>query len=567
MKVKIIYFAYLVPQLWQPIVIEQLDALYNINLYNIASEIYMSVISDDNELIKLRELINNKYNKIKLVNIYNENLYEYPGIKTLLEVAHKKFNNEDNKYDNEDNEDTIILYFHSKGIISNAHNYRKILFKYIIENYNEYLDEFKKNNNLTVASLFPHEDGFAFFNFFWVRASYLKNHDVNINSDRYYYESWVGNRNIKDKTVLTYSPLLKYETIKESEQQNGLNRADDLLLDIEKNIYNLDKPLKIYESFENANEIWYIIINIISCIVVTYLLYSMIKKRPNPRLMILICILCVCTSYNIIYKLFLEKFSNIKSIDNFSNSDNKYVCMYAYYEKNDEYKENFIYFLNNGLLDNVDYYIIINGDYTVNIPERDNIKIIKRENKGYDFGAWSHCINNYINKEYEYYIFINTSVRGPYIKKEDKINWLEKFLLLFNTDDIKMVGTTINILKQCDNDEVNYFTNYYKLIYNEKEPYTHIQSMFFILNNEGFNYILNQNFFNEELLNSYEDIQYVIFYNEIRLSQFILKNNWNINSIVPIYKNIDYRSHNDFINSDKPFTNEELIFYKNWNNK
>ena len=87
MKIKIIYFAYLLPNVWEPIIIEQLDALYNIDLYNLASNIYMSVISDDIELEKLKELINSKYNKIELVNIYKENLYEYPGIKTLYEVA------------------------------------------------------------------------------------------------------------------------------------------------------------------------------------------------------------------------------------------------------------------------------------------------------------------------------------------------------------------------------------------------------------------------------------------------------------------------------------------------
>jgi hypothetical protein len=257
--------------------------------------------------------------------------------------------------------------------------------------------------------------------------------------------------------------------------------------------------------------------------------------------------------------LLINNNNNISDIDCFLNTNNKYVCMYAYYEKNEEYKENLLYFLNHGLLDNIDYYIIINGDYTVNIPEKDNIKIIKRENKGYDFGAWSHCINNYINKQYDYYIFINTSVRGPYMSKEDKVSWLDKFILLFNNNDIKIVGTTINVLYE------PYFTNVYKSIFNgEEEPFTHIQSMFFILNNEGFNYILNQNFFNEELINSYNDILSIIINYEIRLSQLILKNKWNINSILPVLKNIDYRKNKEII-ALPPFTNEEIIFYKNWN--
>ena len=142
--------------------------------------------------------------------------------------------------------------------------------------------------------------------------------------------------------------------------------------------------------------------------------------------------------------------------------------------------------------------------------------------------------------------------------KNKNITWLDKFLLLFNNDDIKMVGTTINVLYE------PFFTNIYKSIYNGVEPFTHIQSMFFILNNEGFNYILNQNFFNEELINSYNNILSIIINYEIRLSQLLLQNNWNINSILPILKNIDYRKNKEII-ALPPFTNEEIIFYKNWN--
>jgi hypothetical protein len=31
------------------------------------------------------------------------------------------------------------------------------------------------------------------------------------------------------------------------------------------------------------------------------------------------------------------------------------VCIYAYYEKDEKYKENLRFFLNNGILDNIDY--------------------------------------------------------------------------------------------------------------------------------------------------------------------------------------------------------------------
>ena len=262
----------------------------------------------------------------------------------------------------------------------------------------------------------------------------------------------------------------------------------------------------------------------------------------------------------IILILFIIKEKYYNNIDNFSDTNNKYVCIYAYYERNDEYKENLSYFLNNGLLENVDYYIIINGECTVDIPNLNNIKVLKRENKGFDFGAWSYCIKQ-LTKEYDYYVFLNTSVRGPYLSEEDinnNVTWLDKFLVLFNNEDIKMVGTTINIYQGFTEQIEEYKNNY-----GYEPPYTHIQSMFFILNNEGLNYLLSQNFFDEELINSYIDAQKIVINNEIRLSQLILLNNWNINSIVPKYKDIDYRTQKDYIYDGIPYTNELLVFSKN----
>ena len=89
-----------------------------------------------------------------------------------------------------------------------------------------------------------------------------------------------------------------------------------------------------------------------------------------------------------------------KNIENFHNY-NKICCFYAYYEKNKLYKDNFEYFLNNGLLKNVDYYIIINGKCSVLIPKKNNIIVFQRENIGYDFGAFSYAIQR-VHKNYYY---------------------------------------------------------------------------------------------------------------------------------------------------------------------
>jgi hypothetical protein len=262
-------------------------------------------------------------------------------------------------------------------------------------------------------------------------------------------------------------------------------------------------------------------------------------------IIIIILILCLLNDDN---EHFESKKENLKG-------KNRYVCLYAYYEKNNDYKDNFKFFLENGILDYVDYYFIINDKCSVNLPEKKNIKIFNRKNIGYDFGAWSFGLEK-LKNVYDYYIFMNTSVIGPYLDNNNQ-DWLEKFMELFNTKDVKLVGSTINILNP---------------------PHaTHVQTMFFILDREAIEFLNSKDFFNEKEINKY-DFNSIVNKKEIGLSQYILKNNWNINCIIPYYRNLDYRTLYHNINqpteiSDVVYNNsffgrtltpKEMVFYKKW---
>jgi len=297
-----------------------------------------------------------------------------------------------------------------------------------------------------------------------------------------------------------------------------------------------------------------------------------IYKYKNYILLFSISVVLILL-YIFVYKI--EKYTNINAD---INTNNKYVCMYAYYEKNNNYKENCKYFIDNVVLkqNNIDYYIIINGECTIELPnESNNIKIIRRENIGFDFGAWSHCIKKNINKSYDYYIFLNTSVKGPYLDNSNNTNWLNIFLDLFKSGptNVKLVGTSINILDNTNN--TCDISNKYKEIYKYDSPYTHVQSMFFILDHEGFNILNDENFFNDEdELNKSKDLLHVIINKEIRLSQILLKKGYNINSILSKYKDIDYTkiTKNFNTSSNDPYyknayfgeniNKEEAIFFK-----
>jgi lipopolysaccharide biosynthesis protein len=274
----------------------------------------------------------------------------------------------------------------------------------------------------------------------------------------------------------------------------------------------------------------------------------------------------------LIFLLFIILFKNSKEdfIDN-KKKYNKLCCIYAYYEKDEKYKENFIYFLENGIYDEIDHYIIINGDSSIDVKEKHNIKIFKRENKGYDFGAWSYGLSK-INREYDYYIFMNTSVKGPYLHNTC-IKWYEPFLRLFNKKDVKIVGTTINILPKEDSYFLSEPINKY---YGHEGPFSHIQSMFFIIDLEYLKYLNSIDFFNEEKINKITNFYELILKYEIGLSQHAIIKGWNINCILEPYTNQDYRSINPYIFGNyygdiynvnryfgKTIDPYNVIFYKN----
>jgi len=253
MRIKIVYFAYLVPDKWENIVLEQLESLYSLtSLYEI-SQIFMSVIDDtisQSEILKLRNIIEMKYNKIELINIYSNNVYEYPGIKTIYDLSR----DDDHEY---------LLYFHSKGMTSNDHVTRQKLFEYTIKNYDLILSEMENNIEIDTASIIPSINGFGYYNFFWCRSSYVKKYCVEpetsqtfLKYDRFTWEMWLGNHFSMKKNVVTYSPVFKYNQV--YEEREAIYLMHLLLNDDFENIKNIisstttyNETIKLYSKSMN----------------------------------------------------------------------------------------------------------------------------------------------------------------------------------------------------------------------------------------------------------------------------------------------------------------------------
>lgn len=185
--------------------------------------------------------------------------------------------------------------------------------------------------------------------------------------------------------------------------------------------------------------------------------------------------------------------------------------------------KNLNFFLKHGLIldGSTDYYFLINGHkLSVNIPKHDNIKIIFRDNKNYDFGAYSELLlkNNFTEK-YDFFMFINDSVRGPFMYDWTKklIDWRYVFIQLLD-NDTKIVGPTINN-------------------YNGK---AHVNSECFMLDKKGMLICIEKKIFSNK---QYDNIGLVCQDCEVRMSQVILDKGYNIASLMLCYKGIDFRKY------------------------
>jgi hypothetical protein len=223
------------------------------------------------------------------------------------------------------------------------------------------------------------------------------------------------------------------------------------------------------------------------------------------------------------------------------------AIVYHYCETGDIAKENLEFFLRCGYDKKIDYIIIIAGGSTVNLPVVDNIRYIFVRNSQFDFGGIAYVLNNGILQveRYKYFIFVNSSVRGPFLPRYwgpflpryYRGTWAERFVRMI-AGDVKLAGSTINILSSS-----SLFSDAFKQAYGFSEPFSHVQSMTFVMDQPTLRFLMQHGFFEREIGSTKDD---AIVHYEILMSQLILKNGWNISCLLPEYQRIDYRkSHND----------------------
>lgn len=211
----------------------------------------------------------------------------------------------------------------------------------------------------------------------------------------------------------------------------------------------------------------------------------------------------------------------------------KVAIIYHYYEVDETYRDNLVFFLNVGVDERADYFIFISGECSCPLIYRDNVKYIFIENKNHDYGGIVNFVKRYKDVTYENYIFINSSMRGPFTPTYIKSCWYDNFLDRIS-DKIAIVGGSINLLPEKSSHSRHFSTKF-----DYSAPYIHVQTTAYAMSHDAFNSLIDSGIFSiEESLDKNE----IISCYEIRITQELLKQGLSISSLLPLYEYFDSSS-------------------------
>jgi hypothetical protein len=190
------------------------------------------------------------------------------------------------------------------------------------------------------------------------------------------------------------------------------------------------------------------------------------------------------------------------------------LIIYAYYETEGA-RRNLGFFCRHGISPDRDrqHVIVVNGTCSIEdqIPKLENVIVLKRDNTGFDFGAWAHGLRHVPIEQFDYFFLLNSSVTGPFVPLyEEASEWPVRFLGMLN-GRVKLAGITINVFGG--------------------QPI--VQSMFLVTDRVGLHLLMNHGMFTGNDGDATKEA--VIFGREIRSSHIILASGFRVDSLDPIH--------------------------------
>lgn len=194
----------------------------------------------------------------------------------------------------------------------------------------------------------------------------------------------------------------------------------------------------------------------------------------------------------------------------------KTLVLYVFHQ----YNERVRWFMDHALFEDptIDWLILCNS-LGLAFPHPDYVTVMYRENKGVDFGAWSDgLLTGDRFKAYTHFLFVNSSVIGPFVPPYFKGRWTDIFLGGLR-GSVKLFGSTINTIRQ-------------------PTTMSHVQSYIFAMERETLEYLIGCGIFTQSYYA--QTIPDAIYRFEIPLSRKVLERGWNIGSCMQYYDGVDF---------------------------
>lgn len=201
-----------------------------------------------------------------------------------------------------------------------------------------------------------------------------------------------------------------------------------------------------------------------------------------------------------------------------------HLVLYVFHTIN----ENVIWFCKHNIFESPEYqFIIICNSLSLDlsilqIPSY--ATCIQRPNTGYDFGGWSRGLACCDISGVDRFIFINSSVKGPFLPPGYTRPW-PTMLTDQISDSVKLAGCTINCLDEWGT-------------YHPTKKSVHIQSYAFCTDRHGSMLLRNAGIFS--LTRMEPTFMSTIINREIRMSRVILEAGFNISCLLPAYKDVNF---------------------------
>jgi len=180
--IKVVYFinTFCAPEDYYFLMKEQLQGLVECGLDK--HEVYVEVSGDNGRIAKeIKDII-------PTASVtFHDNSHEYPGLLRVWKLAQEE-------------EESFILYFHSKGItrLKNKKErdpIERLLYKDLIEEWRVCVKFLMFFPSLNKIGRFISGPGWSWHNFFWVRSSYVKQCEKPVKTTRrHYYEDWLARK-------------------------------------------------------------------------------------------------------------------------------------------------------------------------------------------------------------------------------------------------------------------------------------------------------------------------------------------------------------------------------------